>query len=257
MKILCNRPSKGAKALSEALGCKRIKELVKADIGDLIINWGVGKVSFDYSDHLINLPDRVRLAVDKAKCFESLKACSVPTVKFTTIREEALEFIEEGSKVYCRTLVASSAGKGIVIANCPDELVEAKLYTKQAKTLHEVRIHVFLNNSEQGCDYYCQLKKKLLPETLISRGIVNTIPGIRNTKNGWVFTSRIDSVKSEYLSEAKDVAYKAILALGLHFGAADIIIDEEGHSKVLEINTAPGLETSLPFYVNNISILNQ
>jgi D-alanine-D-alanine ligase-like ATP-grasp enzyme len=38
------------------------------------------------------------------------------------------------------------------------------------------------------------------------------------------------------------LSVEAVAALGLDFGAVDIIEDKEGNFYVLEINTAPGLE---------------
>lgn len=61
----------------------------------------------------------------------------------------------------------------------------------------------------------------------------------RNHRRGYGF----ELVKGELVPRAAvDEAIKAVRALGLDFGAVDIIHGMDGHHYVLEVNTAPGGE---------------
>jgi len=74
---------------------------------------------------------------------------------------------------------------------------------------------------------------------------------VRNHANGWVYCRDNINPDSSVISNSLD----AVAALGLDFGAVDVIWNEH-HQKawVLEVNTAPGLEgTTLTKYVSAIN----
>lgn len=73
---------------------------------------------------------------------------------------------------------------------------------------------------------------------------------IRSHANGWIF-AREDIVEPK---ELRSLALEATAALGLDFGAVDIIWNEkEDKCYCLEVNTAPGLEgQTLISYTNAI-----
>ena len=93
-------------------------------------------------------------------------------------------------------------------------------------------------------------KKQMSSATREERGVSEEPDGhIRNHGNGWIFARG----GVEIQDEVKEVAIKAVSALGLDFGAVDIVITPQGVGKILEINTAPGLEgTTLESYKNAI-----
>ena len=94
------------------------------------------------------------------------------------------------------------------------------------KKKHEYRVHVF---NGEVIDI-TQKKKRKGAEFLDTK--------IRNHKNGWVY-AREDITEPEDLRQQ---AARAMYAVGLKFGAVDLIWNElENKSYVLEINTAPGL----------------
>ncbi len=74
---------------------------------------------------------------------------------------------------------------------------------------------------------------------------------IRSYANGFLF-----SRYGIYPSEARDqLAVKAVAALGLDFGAVDLI-EDKGKFYVLEVNTAPGIEDEMvPIYAEAIKEL--
>jgi D-alanine-D-alanine ligase-like ATP-grasp enzyme len=64
---------------------------------------------------------------------------------------------------------------------------------------------------------------------------------VRNHDNGFIFVRNDVDPDPQVVEQA----VKAVVALGLDFGAADIIWNEkQKRAVVLEVNTAPGLEGS-------------
>jgi D-alanine-D-alanine ligase-like ATP-grasp enzyme len=64
---------------------------------------------------------------------------------------------------------------------------------------------------------------------------------IRNHANGWVFCPlELDDVSED----SKNAAVAACAALGLDFGAVDLVVDKRDRLPyILEVNTAPGLQS--------------
>jgi len=61
----------------------------------------------------------------------------------------------------------------------------------------------------------------------------------RSYRNGYAF----QLVPAERLNrESIDLACRAVEALGLDFGAVDVLLGTDGHCYVLEVNSAPGVE---------------
>lgn len=126
-----------------------------------------------------------------------------------------------------RTILNGHSGAGIYVVE-PDDfhVPKAPLYVMYKKKKHEYRVHVF---NGEVIDI-TQKKKRKGAEFLDTK--------IRNHKNGWVY-AREDITEPEDLRQQ---AARAMYAVGLKFGAVDLIWNElENKSYVLEINTAPGL----------------
>ena len=163
-------------------------------------------------------------------------------LRFTTDKEEAKTF----KLCYCRTLLCSSQGRGIVVARSPEEVVDAPLYTKGIiRVAGEYRVHVF-----KGQIIDVVQKKKLSTEQRELRGIGDVNPYIRNHSNGYIFAREDIS----YPDSVKTVALNAIEDLQLDFGAVDVVVSGySGGAFVLEANSAPGLEgTTVQKYVEAI-----
>lgn len=138
------------------------------------------------------------------------------------------------SVVVSRHLLRSSEGRGITIADTPDAIQNAPLYVKYIKKLGEYRVHVAFG--------------EVLSISQKRRRNGNDSSRIRNTANGYVFC-RDNVVLPEGINE---LALKAVQALGLDFGAVDIIYNRHyNQCYVLEVNTAPGIEgTTVNEYAN-------
>jgi glutathione synthase/RimK-type ligase-like ATP-grasp enzyme len=124
----------------------------------------------------------------------------------------------------------------------PDHpLVNAPLYVKYKKKRKEYRVHVFKG---QVIDVAEKRRRRKDERPATFDGYV------RNLANGWVFCR--DSIVKP--ADLDGLAIAACAALGLDFGAVDVIWNEkENKCYVLEVNTAPGLQgTTLTNYTNAI-----
>lgn len=228
-------PSNGAKNLASALNAKRIRDKNSKFKGRLfkkVINWGASQVPEEVLKcEVLNHPDKVSDASNKLIAFQMMEQdeADINIPIFTEDIEEAKAWTNDGHVAVCRTTLRGHSGEGIVIAETPDEVVVAPLYTQYIKKAEEYRIHVV-----KGKVIDRQRKARRLTEE-------NVNWRVRNHANGFIF-QRND------IEIPKGVEEQAILtveALGLDFGAVDLIYNaKQGIAYVLEVNTAPGLEGS-------------
>jgi hypothetical protein len=229
--------SKSAKDLARGLNAKRIIPGggFKPKSNTTVINWGSSRSHFN-SPSMLNQPNAVACAANKLTAFNKMKAAGVSVVEFTTSRVAAENWLIGGYKVVCRHLLSSHSGRGIEVVREGEQLPNAPLYTKYTKKDKEYRVHVFKG---EVIDLIEKRKRTGAPT-------IN--PYIRNLDNGWVFCR--DYVNA--IPEVSSQSINAINALGLDFGAVDII-ERNGKVWVLEVNCAPGLVgTTLQSYINAI-----
>lgn len=232
-----NNASASALALSAALGVKRIKHEGKPiRVKGSVINWGRSSLPrLEACYKLVNGHTGVAAASNKLSAFKTFGE-GVRCPSWTEDRDEASTWILGGSTVVCRTILNGHSGNGIVIAKTQDELVDAPLYTRYVKKSQEYRIHV-----HDGEVFFAQRKAR-------DKGVEDEKVNwqVRNHRNGFIYASKDVEVDDE----AKKQAITACAALGLDFGAVDIILGSDGTYYVLEVNTAPGLAgTTLDKYV--------
>lgn len=198
--------------------------------GDVIINWGSSTVPNWDSEGIINPPEAVKLASNKIKCLERLTLRGVPCLEYTVDSEVARGWIRDGHIIFARHKLTGHSGEGLVVfPNKYETLKGAKLYTKGISSTGEYRVHVF-----QGeiLDYRKKSRAYDSEPTEIE-------DRVRTNGNGWIF--REHNLKR--LKRIEKLAKDAVEALGLDFGAVDIIKDEDGNVFVCEVNTAMALET--------------
>lgn len=276
--------SASARALKDALGAMIIKlenSRYRYRNAHTIINWGNSRrpswMSTDVP--VINQPESVEIASNKLDTFERLQAEMIATVPWTTDKSLAQGWLNDGVKVFVRHSLTGHSGEGIEVISPREEsdfnvelthiinrlrtinyhsladnliedledisvsLPDAPLYTYGVSNTGEYRVHVF----DGEVILYQKKSRRVNEET----GEVVTAEGeeadVRNLASNWVY--RTGNLRR--LERVEELAINAVRALGLDFGAVDIIKDENGEVYVLEVNTAPGLgnEATLEAYV--------
>ena len=233
-----NMGSESTKLLARSVGAKRVypDRNYRPKEGDIIINWGNSKEPqwFNTDVRMLNKPYNASLAVNKIKTLRELREHGVPTVEWTQDRITANDW----ENVVVRHTVTGKEGAGIEVFTEFKELPLAPLYTKLVKTQFEYRVHVF---DGKVIDVIQKRKRN---------GIDALESPIRNHQNGYVFCRQgVDCPQG-----VKDVAVRAVNALGLDFGAVDII--GRMNPRVLEVNSAPGISgTTLQKYIEAIKTL--
>lgn len=226
--------SASAKALAEALGVKRIRHQGGWVRCNTLLNWGSSNIRRGIVLHgdmnYFNHPDNVAVAGNKLETFKALSGY-VPLPDWTEERVEALKWLGEGFNVVARTVLTGHSGIGIQIhiAGEHDGVCEAPLYTKYIKKKDEYRLHVFRDKV-----FFVQRKarKKDVPDDKVNWQI-------RNHGNGFIFAHEGVDVPEK----AKLDAITAVKQLGLDFGAVDVVHGTDGEFYILEVNTAPGMDT--------------
>ena len=209
----------------------------------LMLNWGHSNPAFNtVGATILNTPAAVAVASNKLKALVKMQAEGVNVPDFTTDVNVARTWIEEERIVLCRTLLRSNSGKGIVVAKELDDLVSAPLYVKYVRKEKEYRLHVFRG---QVIDVIEKRRRSGFQENN------NYSKYIRSCDAGWVFCR--DNIEINDVTRTQAVA--AVAALGLDFGAVDIVINKKDNKPVvLEVNTAPGLVgTTITRYKDAIS----
>lgn len=151
----------------------------------------------------------------------------IPALVFTTEQSVAKHWANSGEVVVCRTLTHASEGKGIVIAEKPEQIVMAPVYTQYKKKKKEFRIHVF----KDQVVHVLEKRRKTGYEG-------ETDSKIRNTANGYVFCS--ENVQEP--NGLRDLALAASKVTASDFKGVDIGWNEKKQELfVIEVNSAPGV----------------
>lgn len=223
--------SKSVKGLKDALGATVIKRegsKFKGAGTKKVINWGCSTLPDEVLKcNIINHPSAVTVASNKLKAFNEMdELVNIP--EYTTVRADAEAWIDQGSVVVCREKLTGHSGEGIVIASTKDEMVNAPLYVKYIKKNHEFRVHVF---NGEVMDVQRKARKMDVPDDAVNWQV-------RNLAGGFIFAREGFETPEGVVEES----VAAVNALGLDFGAVDVIYnDKSGEAYVIEVNCAPGL----------------
>jgi len=180
---------------------------------------------------------------DKLYQYQWFKEQGLNALEFTTSKEEAGSWMEQGVVVLARTLTRSSEGKGIVIVEKEGQtlLPHARVYTQYKKKKREFRVHIFKDNVVQV------LEKRKRKEFAGERETK-----IRNTANGYVFCS--ENVVEP--GGIRELALKASKVTNSMFKGVDIGFNEKLNELfVIEVNSAPGIAGSnVARYIDAIAL---
>lgn len=267
--VLSHKRTVGSgKALADALGgrCITPKNTKPVPPDALLINYGVSTplpfVSRHPVERTLNTSVPVGKAVHKLTCLTLLENKGVPVPEFTTDPWSTDYWFTNGAaakrKVFARSLMTGSQGRGITIFEDHDALIQAhevrpfKLFTRNVPKTKEYRVHVM-----DGKAIHVAQKRAMSADKRAELGFGGVDRSVRSYKNGWVFANELQGAPSA-IERMADAAVQACGVLGLSFGAVDMLVTGQGDAiigwAVCEVNTAPSLDgtTTLTAYVNAI-----
>jgi hypothetical protein len=227
--------SESSKEIASRLGILQMKlegSKLKNSSKHTILNWGNSTADLSGLDQVrvINPQAAVKRASHKLKFFETISASeeTISIPRWTTEKDVAQSWIEGGTDVLARFILQGHSGAGIEIilhdeedAQCPD----APLYVAYVKKRDEYRVHVV---GGTVTDVQRKARRTSRPLDLVNWQI-------RNHDNGFVFVrERVDPPQA-----VLENSVKAVQALGLDFGAVDVIWNQnKGKAYIIEVNTA-------------------
>jgi hypothetical protein len=147
---------------------------------------------------------------------------------FTESKEMAAQMMKGAGKVFlCRVLLRGQEGHGIVIADTPDQLVDAPVYVEYRDKTTEYRVNLF-----RGKVVNVREKRRKI-------GFDGGEPRIRNVENGYVYCIP-NKVVPEYVlvtaRQACKVTDSDIVGVDVAYNA------NNGEHFIIEVNSAPSME---------------
>lgn len=239
--------SRSGAALANALGLRQIRlagSSIHRQRSKTIINWGnsgrnLPPQGLGSGHYVLNPTVLVSDAADKLRTFNVLGSSSTRIPEYTTAYEIAYDWMDEDSsvKVVERHQLTGHSGAGIIIAEDVDALSDsAPLYVKYIKKQDEYRVHIVAG---EVIDVQRKARRSDVPDEDVNWQV-------RNHQNGFCYMRENVNPDEDVIEQALN----AIEALGLDFGAVDVIWNaHQNKAYVLEVNTACGLEgTTLERY---------
>lgn len=224
-----SRPT--GRALAQLLGFQNFGIRQARHPLNVLVRWGSRK-EMPRASRVLNTALAIKMASDKVLAIEAMSRDGIPTVPCFTTWPEALAAASDGI-ILGRTR-SGMQGAGIVVYD-PSEVHDGKYargpirphewYTIYHEPTREVRLHVV-----GGEVVRIQGKYLDFPE------LAGENPFVRNYKTGY----RYRTPRRNLHSRRREIAIEAVRALGLDFGAVDMLLfGGEADPMVLEINTAP------------------
>lgn len=209
------------RALGLPFGTFAFYQRKRRPIRRIAVRWG-GVEGEQYEDaRTLNKARAIRLASSKLNSFRRMAEAGVPVPRFSTSRADAQGW---GTVVFGRTS-QGFGGQGITVYQPGTGLGNHELFSEFIPNEREYRLHVC-----GGVVISVQRKYLERPE-LDDHGY------IKNHQHGYVF----ETPRKELNKSRQEAAVAAVEALGLDFGAVDLVVDRAGKEFVLEVNTAPAL----------------
>ena len=212
------RSAPTGRVLAEALGLRSGSQVPRERF-DVILRWGCQRSVPLRASHTINNRMALARASDKLGSLRLMREDGVQVPNFSRNYEEL-------TPPFLGRTITHRGGTDIVL--CMQRSDAARnprdFYTEYIPTRAEYRIHVYQDRAIRA-------SQKVLTHD------ENYCPYIRNHEHGYTF--RRPRRATPITDGMYDLAIKAVAAHGLHFGAVDLILGDNGEAYVLEVNTAP------------------
>lgn len=244
--VLGHRGSNGRNVIARELGLTAVnsESTLRCNQDRFVINWGVSAFPANFVQRQLtfsNSQDAVRNCVNKITTLDLLDRANVRHVDYLVGTENPQllrEWLRTDGKLLARTRIEGADGEGLRVISRPEDIVNARLYTKHFPADVEYRVHVFYGRS-----ILIQQKRKRADAP---QG--PDVDTIRVSSNGWGFSLHdLDCDRMRYRDRLRDVGIRAIAAVGVNHGAADILVRHLHQNavdiRVCEVNSAPALET--------------
>lgn len=222
--------SHSAKALRDELEGKlvlRSGSSYKYSEDHLLINWGCGECPYPQA-----LNHKIMDVINKTRFFNRLKGLGL-TPEYATTLEEAKKL---GYPVFCRTTTEGHDGKGIVVADCDGQVVNAPLYVKGIDKTSEYRIHIgrLSDGTIEILGGAKKIKKPVSPE-------MTNVPSDPRIWTGDTTYFGEFSNYDAFPMPVQTVVVQAFIKFPeLAFAAFDVVYDNsEAKAYVIEANSAP------------------
>ncbi len=264
------------KKIAEALKAShgKTKPATAAIKPSIVIGWGckTDKPTNMGTSVVLNHPDKIRLNRNKFETLKVLEKAGVAVAPFVSADAAIAEHgkggsainlplvgrkkFHQGGKGFWTCLTETQLKKAInqgaeYFQNFLDIKTEYRLHVFQGKVINMQKKVERANMSEAFIDQHGEritnvaakngkkLDKDTMDYVLGNLGKRQERPDeiIKSNTRGWKF-SQITKAKQEL----KDVAIKAVKAIGLDFGAVDCCETADGEFCVIEVNTGPGLK---------------
>lgn len=187
---------------------------------ETLIRWGnAGEWEYDRSRHVVNPAAAISKAGDKLRTLECLREAGILVPDFQTSLPSSEDGLWFGRKR------RGFGGRDIRFFESPAFAEGAEWFSRYIPNDREYRLHVVGEEVVRT-----QRKYPERPELDRHGG------KIKNHANGYVFKAPQKTLRPARL----ETAIASVKALGLDFGAVDVIIDRSDTLYVLEVNTAPG-----------------
>jgi hypothetical protein len=221
--------SRSARRLAKGLGAEILhigRNSHRPGQGDVVVNWGASSLPA-LNTRILNPGVQVGCASHKQLAFNAMAKAGVCIPKYTP---RVGDINWEGATI-SRDLLRASGGRGIRYIPEGKTPTGAMLHVEYIPKDEEYRVHVF------GDEVFLVQRKARLRS--VSDEDVDW--RIRNHQNGFIYQRNDVTPPKKVLDES----VKALSAVGLDFGAVDVIWNSKRQKAyVLEVNTAPGLEGS-------------
>ena len=193
---------------------------------DAHVCWGAGGA---YGAHALNARCSGH---NKLQELQTLAGTGIVTVPFYLADSTNIHYIHLPYPVLARRLQHHG---GFDIRYCKNALRAKRalaagraFFTRYIPSSTEYRVWVYRRR-------HLGTYEKVLAHPELKRRMIG-----RNYKNGYAF----QLVREESIPRtAVDLALRAVDALGLDFGAVDVLLGRDGRYYVLEVNTAPGIQS--------------